>query len=77
MPTCVAPTRVAGVWAGVPVDSTSDDPLELEVMLPTDGVTCFHVDAYGVRWEMSGSLLVSGHSSQRDKQAGWGWGIRC
>eukprot|EP00978_Attheya_sp_CCMP212_P040239 scaffold217553_cov44-Attheya_sp.AAC.3 len=64
----VAQTRVAGVWASVTVDSTSDDPPELEVLLPTDGVTRFHVDAHGVHWEMSGSLLVcSGHSAQQDQ----------
>eukprot|EP00978_Attheya_sp_CCMP212_P002443 scaffold4994_cov36-Attheya_sp.AAC.1 len=68
----VAPTRVAGVLASVTVDATSNDPPELEVLLPTDGVTRFHVDAHGVRWEIPGSLFVAGHSSQRDQHTGWG-----
>eukprot|EP00978_Attheya_sp_CCMP212_P011926 scaffold29625_cov44-Attheya_sp.AAC.2 len=68
----VAPTRVAGVWASVTVDATSNDPPELDVLLPTDGATRFHVDAHGVRWEMPGSLLVVSHSSQQDQQTGWG-----
>eukprot|EP00978_Attheya_sp_CCMP212_P015799 scaffold40890_cov62-Attheya_sp.AAC.1 len=49
----VAPTRV---WASVTVDATSNDPLELEVLLPTDGMTRFHVDAHGIRWEIPGGL---------------------
>jgi hypothetical protein len=65
-----------GVWSSVPVDSTSSDPPELEVLLPTDGVTRFHVDAHGVRWEIPG-MMVSGHLAQR-VEPGWGegWGVR-
>eukprot|EP00978_Attheya_sp_CCMP212_P038320 scaffold188718_cov28-Attheya_sp.AAC.2 len=71
----VAPTHVAGVWASVTVDATSNDPPELEVLLPTDGVTRFHMDAHGVHWEIPGGLLVMGHSSQRHQHTGWGWGF--
>eukprot|EP00978_Attheya_sp_CCMP212_P023168 scaffold70296_cov33-Attheya_sp.AAC.3 len=58
----VAPSRVAGVWASVTVDATSNDPPELEVLLPTDGdgVPRFYVDAHGVCWEMPGIILVGG-----------------
>jgi hypothetical protein len=63
------------VWGSVFVDSTSNDPPELEVLLPTDGMTRFHVDSHGVRWDMHDSLLVAGHTSQRDQHTGWGWGF--
>jgi hypothetical protein len=74
-----APTHVPGVLSNVTVGADSNDPPELEVLLPTDGdiVPCFHVHAHGVRWEMPHGLVVAGHSSQRDQyNSGWGWGFR-
>eukprot|EP00978_Attheya_sp_CCMP212_P037083 scaffold172515_cov42-Attheya_sp.AAC.1 len=71
----VAQSWVPGVWTSVTVDSSSNDPPDLEVLLPTDGETRFHVDAHGVRWEIPGGLMVLDHSAQQEQQTGWGWGV--
>eukprot|EP00978_Attheya_sp_CCMP212_P023237 scaffold70743_cov32-Attheya_sp.AAC.1 len=47
-------TRVPGVWSSGTAGSTSNDPPDLETLLPTDVVTLYHVDAHGVRWEIPG-----------------------